>query len=67
MKALTERFKDWQRERRISRLARLVHEGIHGRDATAALHAFMAMRKEINARSINQVARMERKMGIHHA
>ena len=59
---LLRRFADWQRERRIKRLTRELVAAIQAR-----LHAHEVQRKwrdEVNARSPEQVARMERRKGL---
>ena len=59
---MLRRFADWQRERRIKRLTRELVAAIQAR-----LRAHEIQRKwqdEVNARSPEQVARMERRKGL---
>lgn len=64
IRALIHRIEDWQRERRIHRLtarcARLLECG----QKDSAMEVFGALCAECAARSPQQVARMERRMGV---
>jgi hypothetical protein len=67
MTAVRQRIADWQRERRIARLTRQVKEA----QASGCIWNLVvltilwpALRDEINQRSPQQVARMERRRGL---
>lgn len=62
--SILQRFTDWRRERRIARLRdrclHLCRDGQHD----LALSVWEDLRDECLARSPQQVARMERRMGL---
>ena len=62
--SLVQRYRDYLRERRIARLRREATAHINARQGDQARDAVRLMTDEINARSPQQVARMERKKGI---
>lgn len=59
-----QRIHDYLRERRIARLRREVTAHVNARNCAEALASMRLMADEINARSPQQVARMERKKGL---
>ena len=65
--SLIQRINDYLRERRIARLRREATAHVSARRADSARAAMVRMAAEINARSPQQVARMERKKGLRNA
>lgn len=62
--ALLQRVTDWRRERRIERLSRAL-QWAHDQGRKVAVSAtWKALRAEVNARSPQQVLRMEIKQGL---
>lgn len=55
-------MEDWQREREIRRLAETCKAHMRAKDRAAARIVWEALRRELLARSPNQVARMEARM-----
>lgn len=61
---ILQRYKDWQNERRITRLSRqVVRLMLTGKKTAARLADCMRM-SAIRSRSPQQIARMERRMGL---
>lgn len=61
---LMQRFDDWQRERRIKRLAAACLDAGHRKDFGSARRIFEEMRSECLQRSPGQISRMERRIGV---
>lgn len=67
MKRLTQRITDWRREQRIRRLRGLVVAYVNRGEPDSARGFLRRMSAEIEARSPDQVRRMEQRKGISHA
>lgn len=66
MYALIQRYEDWRRERRIRRIGESMRQMVRLREWTREqLRADLAeLTREIEARSPEQVERMERRLGL---
>lgn len=59
-----QRFRDWLHEHEIERLSTACKEAYAAGDKAKASHFFQQMRRAINARSPEQVERMELRIGL---
>jgi hypothetical protein len=62
---MIQRVRDWLYEREIDRLGKACAEAYEAGDKAKATHFFRGMQRAISERSPDQVARMERRMGLH--
>lgn len=67
MKHLFQRLADWRHERLIRRLCEETKAHVRRGDRDAAQAALVSLTAAVTTRSPQQVARMERAMGLPHA